>query len=813
MPDELTIYPSQIRWLYRSLKKKIFIVFFLGSLAVLFFLLTRNGPSYLAEATFKQSPNRHEDLSQLQTFLQNMMQLPKDSSAMSLMHSKKVLRKVVEKMGLQIEPPALGFFSKMSRYLMAESGIFFEDQDTFQFRQVHYSGEKAASFYLKFISSDCFELLNPKKELVTKGIINQKVAFPQGEWTLVKAPASLSFNKLYPFSILPWTSSVGKLKAALKIKPSKIDKWLVELSFLHEKRHLAASILNQVMEEFQFYLLEEHEEVAQAQVNYLEKRQQFLSEQFQHSLETHAQYLAQNLDQNGFLGLSQEMEMLSIPKESYTSKLFDLDLEWKHWEQLEEGRQDFFADKNEIKCQKELVSLNFAAHPFLSIGKMETAQNNQFEAQFLGIDLKQLQELYKAYSQERELLQAQVDDSVYLKKQMALPHFEISSLSNLLKDPVSVDMIAKASHLSLELHDESNRSPKEQERIKEALDVEKRFISHYLSQNIQHLKMKLHLLDEKMAFLQNKAIQLIHNEKALIHDKLSDLHLQMKDFPKKWLLENQLKMRRDLILKIIEGMTKLTESKVVNHHLFQVESKPLDVALVPLIPKPPHLFLFSILGGLFISFFYYFCQFVRRYLRGFPLVEEWLAEKKLHFSGTLTSLSKNQDLETLRNLCGFITSPSKKVVLITGGAYGDCSQPLAELLAHRGMKIAVIETSFGGQEETFGLLPYLLGKQKTVSFIQKKGFDLLPSGGYTPHETELLNHPRFAQLLADLKKQYDCLLLLSSAKQDSQTVSSLLQHADGLIALVHQETPQEIGRLIEWEKKAQESRLTFVKLA
>ncbi len=810
LDDELTLYPSQFRWLYQSLKKKIWCVSLLGFFLIFLYLLTKNSPVYVAEATFRQSQARHEDVSQLQSFLQSFMRDSQDSNAISIMYSKKLLRRVTQKMGLQIQSSPKNFFSKAWRNLAAEWGTIVEDEEDFQFKDVLYDHEKAGCFYLKFLSPETFEILDEKKQFLATGKSNQKIELPKIRFTLEKIPHGLSFQKQYPFSILPWNSTVAVLKKSLKIKPSKTEKSLIDLTFSCENRHLAAQVLNQLMAQFQEFLLEEHEEFAKAQVNYLDQRQQFLSDEFNKSLESHADYLAQDLSQNGFLGISQELEMLAIPQENYTSKLFDLDLELKHWEELEEGRQDFLADQKEAQYQKKLVALNFAEHPFLSMEKIASKDKARFEAQFLGIDLKRLQELYAEYSAEREKIQAQIDDSKYIQKQMFLPQFEISSLSNLLKDPVSVDMITRASNLSLELHNENNRSPKEQERIKEALDVEKKFIFHYLSQTIQHLKIKLDLIEEKMAFLQNKATQLIQNEKKLVHDRLSDLHFQMKDFPKRWLLENQLKMKRDLTLKIIEGMTKLTESKVVNHHLFQVESKPLDSAFAPLLPKAPFLFLFSVLGGLMAGFGVYFTHFVKKFFSGFPLVVEWLAEKNLHFSGHLKNVKRN-DLETLRNISGFITFNHKKVLLMTGGHYSHCCENLAELLSHQGVKTLIMQTTFHEADEPSGLLQYLTGEKETIFPFKKSTHDYLPAGGYTHLGAELFNHPKFARLLSELKKQYDCILLLNSAKSKSAEVTSLLQHADGLIAIVQDEPPKEIKCFIEWEKNKKERSLTFVK--
>lgn len=816
-----TIYPSQIKWLYRSLREKIKKFFILGCIAIFIYLILKNPPSYLAEATFKQSQNRSDDIIQLQSFLQNIVRQPADSDAITLMNSKKILRKVVEELGLQIVVNEKGFvssiFANMFRNLAAELKIFVEDPESFEFSHVKSNQEKPFSFYLKFLSPECFEVFDEKQQPIAKGKLKESIQLSRLSFILEKTPKTVSYKKMYPAAVIPWNQSVLGLQKSLTLKPGKADKSLICLSYRSPCRHLSSEVLNSLMGQFQNYLKEEHEEIANAQLAYLEKRQHYLGEEFNKALENHAAYLAQNLGKNGFVGIAQEIEMLSVPKESYTSKLFDLDLELKRWHQLEEKRQDYVSHHEKkggiAECQERLVSLNFQETQILST--QERPSGSTFEAQFLGIDLKRLQDLYGQYGHEKDKFQADVDQMNYIQEQMLSPHFELSSLSNLLSDPVSMEMITKASRLSLELHDESNRTPKEQERIKEALETQKRFISHHLAQSIQLFKIKLNLLEEKMAFLQKKAVQLIKNEKKLIYNKLNDLRAQMKDFPEKWLLENQLKLKKDLTASIIEGMTSLTESKIVHHHLFQVESKPLDLAIPPLLPNRPKLLFFSLMGGLVLGCMQFFYHLLKKIIHGFPLCGEWIKENNHHFSGefrvSALKESKKSDLETLRNISGFISNHQKKVVPLLGGVDSSCAHALAELLAMQNIKTLIIETTFHLSQETTGLLQYLKGETTTFSPLRKNHYDYFPSGGYYPYGLELLSRPLFSSLIDELKTLYDCILILSTAKPDSLEVDYLLRYADGVGIMLKEETISEIKPLIDWQKNKNVPCLTFIK--
>lgn len=792
MKDELTIYPSQIKELFQAVKVALSKIALFVSIFVFLVMILRSWPIFIAEASFKQSQNRSDELMQLQSFLQNVAIQRSDSDAITWMRSKKLLGKVVQELGLQMavsdQSFFSSFFSKMGRNLAAECRIFVEDLETFKFGNVISYNEQPLLFYLKLVSSERFEVFNEKKQLLTQGVLGEKVELPALSFTLHKIPSSISFKKFYPLSVAPWDKSIEALQKTLIVKTSKWDKSLICLSYFGNSRHLSAELVNSVMAQFQHYLACEHEEMANAQLAYLEKRESQLSEEFDKALQTHARYLAENLEKNGFMGIEQELQMIAIPKESYTSKLFELDLELKKWQHLESARFG-----------------------------LQSGQAVHLEAQFAGIDLERLQTVYAQYSQERDALQSEMDQLNYIQKQISSSNFELSSLSNLLKDPVSVEMVAKASRLSLELHDEQNRMPREQERLKEDLLTQKRFLKDHLAQTTQLFKIKLRQLDEKMAFLQNKAILLIKNEKKLIQDKLSDLYHQMRDFPEKWHLESQLNLKKEMMMKIIEGMTKLTESKVVHHHLFQVESKPLDLATPPLLPKFPGLFFLSLLSGLFASGIYFCIQFLKQMIRGFPICKEWLHDQQLHFSGKMRPFfslfineMKKSDLETVRNCAGFISLNKKRVVPVMGTLH--FTKVLAELLSMQRLKTLVVESTFQASKEPTGLLQYLMTENGALSPIQKNGYDYLPSGGYSSFGVELLNSPLFSSMIDQLKKEYDCILIASSAKSNSLEVECLMSHADGVIVLLNQETPHEVKQFIEWEKKRKESALTFVKL-
>src|SRR3989339_1372274 len=218
-----------------------------------------------------------------------------------------------------------------------------------------------------------------------------------------------------------------------------------------------------------------------------------------------------------------------------------------------------------------------------------------------GINPETAQKLFVEYNEQLDALRVQVGQLQEVKDKILLPEFEIASLSSLLTDPVSLEMIQKAGQKNLELHDKANYSLKDIERIQNGLDVQKRFLLQHIQQILSLQELKMKLFEEKITSLQQTSIHQLEVEKELVQKQLLSLKDRMKSLPGKWKRENELKMKRDLSLSVIEGLTQLSESKNIDAELFQVGSKPIDLAFVP---HKPHLrlsFSFSFLIALLLT--------------------------------------------------------------------------------------------------------------------------------------------------------------------------------------------------------------------
>jgi tyrosine-protein kinase Etk/Wzc len=134
-----------------------------------------------------------------------------------------------------------------------------------------------------------------------------------------------------------------------------------------------------------------------------------------------------------------------------------------------------------------------------------------------------------------------------------------------------------------------------------------------------------------------------------------------------------------------------------------------------------------------------------------------------------------ESLRSLRTTLHFaLLGAEKGSVLITGPAPGVgksfISKNLAAVLAQAGKRVIVVDADLrkGHINKAFGLArgmgvsDYVMGIIELRDIVRPTGIDnfsLITTGQIPPNPSELLMHPRFAQLLAELEKQCDVLLI------------------------------------------------------
>lgn len=478
------------------------------------------------------------------------------------------------------------------------------------------------------------------------------------------------------------------------------------------------------------------------------------------------------------------------------------------------------------------------------------------QKEFQGLDLSMTKEIHLEGNKQLNETEALLLQHQFILHQMENPEFEISSLSSILKDFVSQEIVKKSSDLALNLNDLNNRSSKEQERLKEGLSVQKGFLSLHLKQTIQLLQLKLKLLQEKIEGIQKASLEIIQREISVLQENLRgyiatridnlkqerkvieqhqrELGQEMSKLPSKWVEEKLINQQMDLNKHTVEEVTRLVETKNITGNLELIQSAPLDLALAPLHPRSPHLLLFIIGGAILGSILSSGFVIMRTLSKGLPATADSLKLAKQHVSGNLSPLYQkangkplfDQDIETLRRLIAFLNSepisetdksPSSKIgrqaLLITGKG-PDCSQDVAAMLAKKGQKVLLVSLSFDkscSEQELPGLMQFLEKETLEIKINQGGEFDWISSGGISRFASELIGSQLFIDLMQKLKLQYDWIIGVSHALPDSAEAESLLHIFDLACFTITEETLQSLQSSIHFiEYSGSKKQISFI---
>ncbi len=461
-------------------------------------------------------------------------------------------------------------------------------------------------------------------------------------------------------------------------------------------------------------------------------------------------------------------------------------------------------------------------------------------SEFEGLDLAGARECYKEYNAKLDDLQISMKQLSLVINWLSDPKVEITALSGTLLDTTSLEILQKATQLFLKKKDEANCSSKELERIEEELQLQRGFLKDHILELIHIKNLSLSLVQRKIKALQEVMIDRINQriytmrqqaneviaarktnlekEKSLLLQKLHTMRERMLGLSTKWRMEQGLKLKLEASLKMMQAITELVESKTIGFHLHQVQSKPLDIAILPIIPQSPHLLFSGALTFLGSFLFLFLIQFARSYFQGLPLTKETLQALNYHVAGSISQYTKNQnleslpqeDLETLRKLSSFILARKPSFVLsLIQNKRGDYSYLLAELLAKRGVKSLVIYCDFS-MSQGQGFIQYCKKEIKKLPIKQEKYFDVLVSGGATRYGAELLGSSEFLNLLHGCQKEYDIVILVSSAGPKEEEAKIYLSLSDMVLLTIKDETMSILQPFTYWGSKGDSLRLSIV---
>ncbi|MCX6990396.1 MAG: hypothetical protein NTX49_04950, partial [Chlamydiae bacterium] len=445
--------------------------------------------------------------------------------------------------------------------------------------------------------------------------------------------------------------------------------------------------------------------------------------------------------------------------------------------------------------------------------------------EFQGLNPETAQKLYLEYNHELDSVSLNIEQLCYVKDQIFDPSVDVSSLCNLLTDPISQQMVQKAGQMALDLRDDFNRSHKEHERLKDSLSTQKSFLLHHITQMIDVQKMRAKLIEDKIHSLQQSSVHLLNTEKQLIEERLSQLRKSMSSsLPQKWKLENQLQLKKELFIKMIEGIAQLEESKMLDQNILPLSFKVIDPAFIPQKIQVPGLFVYPVLFAFLSMMFGYVYAFFRRVSRGSPISLELLHHYNFHCCGQVSpyadaSLSeiKESDLETIRRISHFAhlqkSSCSGLSLGLLGNSPANYSENLAILLSQMGSRVLLIDSTFQGfsSQSVKGLLSFLKGESEAPTIIRQDSYDFVNSGGYCRNFVELLSQKKFDSFIIEKKKEYDFVIIHSGVSSTSieamiyQSVSDVC-----VIAAGFEDSLEDLESFSQWKERKKSDCLTFV---
>jgi hypothetical protein len=461
-----------------------------------------------------------------------------------------------------------------------------------------------------------------------------------------------------------------------------------------------------------------------------------------------------------------------------------------------------------------------------------------------GIDLSTAQQLLIQSSQNLDGSKASIQHYCHLLSRIDDPSFEVSSLSAVLKDPVSQRYLSQATDLHFQMEDESHHSEKEVNRSKSESALQRKVLKEHLKQMIVVEQLNSSIYQDKIASLQQISLDCINRqisvnneqiaslvrqrkeslirEKQILANKMQDLRSKMNELPTKWRAESLLKLKTELGIKIMQSVVQMVESKTIGQNLHHVESKPLDLAVVPFFPQKPYLFLIFLAGGGLGLIGGFLWVFLKTLYRGFPLSSDTLQALRYPYAGSISFYADgpnidhlpDNDLESLRKLMIKIdAAPHSKLVGLFAGQGPDYAHSLAHLIAQSGRKVLLLRCDFStkfSDADIPGLQQVINGLDSSIPIRRFNDYDLLPSGGYSRFGVELIRSAVFDELLKRLMPLYDHILLFNRSPLHSAECAALLAINQTAAVTIFEESIELLTPFIQWAYDDQRCRLTFL---
>lgn len=370
--DERLIHIADIKKYLVQCKKKFIFFSLLSSLCVFLFISLKE-PKYVATATFKEGEIKSETSSSklFKKLFDASTNTDLGTYAQTLMVSRTLLFETIQKLSLQAsvkEKNRLKIFQRrfLDQYAIAKGQSIQDIRRPFV-QNVKYNGETKKSFLLEMRSEGAVFLTDLETNKAQKIHSGETFSCEEVSFSVTFSPQEFLTSKSYVIDILPMELAYEKIKKSLVITVKKDQQKLLDLSFEHRDRYLAARLLNEHMKTYKESLQKEQETMAQEQLAFLSKRQEEIAKNLEDSLVCYRDYIKAHYGDEGFLNLAQQLSVLEDQKKDYLDQLFNIDIKLAKYESkkdfdghssyLEPSQMQLQTKINHLKKRKKALQL------------------------------------------------------------------------------------------------------------------------------------------------------------------------------------------------------------------------------------------------------------------------------------------------------------------------------------------------------------------------------------------------------------------------------------------------------------------------
>ncbi len=572
--------------------------------------------------------------------------------------------------------------------------------------KVIYPLDEPAILDLHFIDKKNFEVLGLGKGRIGQSFTNNGYTF-----CLADTGENLAGRNFILF-LSPLHLAVHKLQTAVTITKDKKNPQLLNIVCINADPVLAAAVVNQFMQEYINYLKAQGMEKINHQLSYLSQREQDVITKLKILTKAQGVYAKDELAKGNFTLLGDPKSAALLYQQACkTYSELSLSIQ-STYESLFECR------KPVTEIVKEVKEWMVEEPDLVKKANMHTSSTGPAILTRMNLDLENLALEFENYNNLSNLLDQE--------------DFQLYALSGVAAGLLLDGEITRLSRLAAG----ANHTTKERSFAIEEIAAEKSLIKERLLHAKQLQEKEVLSLKERIKAVQKELLVAFVKELAIIEEDVAHYLIRCGEHVDQLLFEHNAFLNKEVLSKFQGEILGMAEAKNLAYNLESIEIKAIEWAKPPLLPEPPKLKKFALLGiclGLFFGL-------------------AWIALREIYFGPTASPTN-------LRGLSKHVLSEEGVVfeVLKKGNCFALISKRshfasiLAEKMSLAGKKTLLFNFSGKG-----------LSCLEKVVIHEEKAWDSLELGQI--EDIVILQSKAFSFFLDSLKERYDAIILVADEK-------------------------------------------------